>query len=383
MTTAAEAKPKTDKKETPGYKDRPWIPRFWDGMIASAWFRVLWRNRFAVHPIRWGMCVIVSCCAVFNSLLTILQNIFLGRKIEATRIAHDPIFIVGHWRSGTTMLHELLVFDQRHTFPNTYECFAPSHSLFTAKWLAPALSILMPARRPMDNMPAGWDRPQEDEFALCNLGAPSPYLKQVFPNRPSLDEDYLDFVGVPSKGVEQWKRSFLRFLKCVTLRQPRRIVLKSPPHTARIKTLLEMFPKARFVHIVRDPYVVFSSTVNLWKRLYRDEGLQMPHYRGLEEYVFQTLVRMYDAFERDRTLIDPSRFCEVHYEELAEDPLGQMQKVYEQLHLGEFEKIRPALEKFAAGQKDFKTNKYQLAAEKRAEIADRWGFFFDRYGYER
>ena len=154
-------------------------------------------------------------------------------------------------------------------------------------------------------------------------------------------------------------------------------------HQPRIKTLLEMFPKARFVHIVRDPYVVFSSTVNLWKRLYRDEGLQMPHYRGLEEYVFQTLVRMYDAFERDRTLIDPAHFCEVHYEELVEDPLGQMQKVYEHLHLGEFEEIRPALEKFAAGQKDFKTNKYQLAAEKRAEIADRWGFFFDRYGYER
>ena len=60
-----------------------------------------------------------------------------------------------------------------------------------------------------------------------------------------------------------------------------------------------------------------------------------------------------------------------------------MAKVYEQLHLGEFEKIRPALEKFAAGQKDFKTNKYQLAAEKRSEVAHRWGFFFDRYGYER
>jgi hypothetical protein len=188
---------------------------------------------------------------------------------------------------------------------------------------------------------------------------------------------------VPPQAVERWKRIFLRFLKCVTLRQPRRIVLKSPPHTARIKTLLEIFPKARFVHIVRDPYVVFPSTVNLWKRLYRDEGLQMPDYRGLDEYVFQTLVRMYDAFERDRPLIDPSRFCEIRYEELVEDPVGQMAKVYEQLHLGEFEKIRPALEKFAAGQKDFKTNKYQLAAEKRSEVAHRWGFFFDRYGYER
>ena len=383
MTAVSKAKPKKDTKQTPGYKDRPWIPRFWDGMVASAWFALLWRNRWAVHPIRWVMCLIVSWLSVINSLLAVLQNAFLGRKIAATQIEHDPIFIIGHWRSGTTLLHELLVFDPRHTFPNTYECFAPSHSLFSAWWLAPLLSVLMPARRPMDNMPAGWGHPQEDEFALCNLGAPSPYLKLAFPNRPSPYENYLDFEGVAPKAVAQWKRIFVGFLKCVTVRQPKRIVLKSPPHTARIKTLLEIFPKARFVHIVRDPYVVFPSTVNLWKRLYRDEGLQLPNFHGLDEDVFQTFVRMYEAFERDKKLIDSSHYSEVRYEELVEDPVGQMRRVYEQLHLGEFEKILPELEKFAAGQKDFKTNKYQLPAEMRAEVARRWGFFFDRYGYER
>ena len=36
----------------------------------------------------------------------------------------------------------------------------------------------------MDNMAAGWDHPQEDEFALCNMGVPSPYLTIIFPNRP-------------------------------------------------------------------------------------------------------------------------------------------------------------------------------------------------------
>ena len=128
----------------------------------------------------------------------------------------------------------------------------------------------------MDNMAAGWDRPQEDEFALCNIGARSPYLTIAFPNRPPQDQDYLDFRGVPTAEVERWKRAFLWFLKCLTLRNPKRIVLKFPGHTARIRTLLEMFPKAKFLHIVRNPYVLFPSTVNLWKRLYRDEGLQMP-----------------------------------------------------------------------------------------------------------
>ena len=118
-------------------------------------------------------------------------------------------------------------------------------------------------------------------------------------------------------------------------------MLKSPPHTCRIRVLLEMFPKAKFVHIVRDPYVIFPSTVNLWKRLYRDEGLQVPTYEGLEEHVFTTFTRMYDAFDRDRDLIGPGQFCEVRYEELVADPMEQMRRVYEELELGDFESVRP------------------------------------------
>ena len=133
----------------------------------------------------------------------------------------------------------------------------------------------------MDNMAAGWNHPQEDEFALCNMGARSPYLTIVFPNRPPQDQEYLDLERVSPEGLRRWKAKLRWFLQCITLRNPKRIVLKSPPHTCRVKVLLEMFPKAKFVHIVRDPYVIFPSTVNLWKRLYRDEGLQMPNLRGL------------------------------------------------------------------------------------------------------
>ena len=99
-------------------------------------------------------------------------------------------------------------------------------------------------------------------------------------------------------------------------------MLKSPPHTSRLRVLLEMFPKAKFVHIVRDPYMLFPSTIHLWKRLYCDQGLQKPNFNGLEEHIFNTLTRMYNAFERDRHLIGPGQFCEVRYENLIADPVG-------------------------------------------------------------
>jgi hypothetical protein len=149
----------------------------------------------------------------------------------------------------------------------------------------------------------------------------------------------------------------------------------------RMRMLLEMFPKARFVHIIRNPYVVFPSTVNLWKRLYRNEGFQVPRYEGLGEYVFRTFERMYEVFERDRSLIPAGQFCEVRYEDLVADPIGQMEQVYGRLGLGDFERVRPAVAAYFAEKADYQTNRYAVSAETRAEIARRWGAFFKRYGY--
>jgi hypothetical protein len=371
------------KEASGGYKDRPWIPRFWDGITFWAWLALLARNRFDITPRRWGMAVIILLLSIANSSLWALQALIYGRRIRKTEIPEEPIFVIGHWRSGTTLLHELLVLDQRHTYANTYACFAPNHFIVSGFLFRPWLKYLLPAQRPMDNMPAGWDHPQEDEFALCNMGVPSPYLTTIFPNRPPQHEEYLDLNRVPPEGRRRWKAKLRWFLQCITLGNPRRIVLKSPPHTARVKILLEMFPKAKFVHIVRNPYVIFPSTVNLWKRLYRDEGLQMPTCEGLEERVFKTFERMYEVFESDRELIPAGQFSEVRYEELVKNPIEEMRRVYADLRLGDFEQARPAMEGYFSKQKDYKTNRYQTSPEIEGQIARRWEKFLAQYGYEK
>lgn len=365
-----------------GYRDRFWIPRFWDGINVTGWVRLLARNRFRIAPSRIPMALVITLLAVFNSLLGLIQAVLFGRRIAKTRIEGDPIFIVGHWRSGTTLLHELLVLDPRHTFPNTYACFAPNHYLLTRRTFPTVFSFLLPDRRPMDNMPAGWDRPQEDEFALCAMGVPSPYFTTMaFPRERTQDEAYLTLETLSPRRLARWKKSFVWFLRCVTLADPKRIVLKSPAHTGRIRVLLELFPKARFVHIVRDPYVLFASTVNLWRRLYQDQRLQGRDYDGLEERVFRTFDRMYAAFERDRPLIPPSQLSEVRYEDLVRDPIGQMRRIYDELALGGFEEARPAMEGFLQSQSGYKKNRYEISPETRAEIARRWSRFFAQYDY--
>jgi omega-hydroxy-beta-dihydromenaquinone-9 sulfotransferase len=380
MGDGQDGKAKTQQNS--GYKDKPWIPRFWDGICVRGWFRLLLKNRFVITPSRIAMALIITGLSFFNLFTWIVEKALFGRKIDRTPIDEAPIFVVGHWRSGTTMLHELLVLDPRHTFADTFACFCPNHFLVSAWFLKPLVSILLPAHRPMDNMATGWDYPQEDEWAICNMGLGSPYLTLAFPNHPPQDQEYLDFRGVPAKDRERWKQGLLWFLKCLTFRNAKRIVLKSPAHTSRVRVLLEMFPKAKFVHIVRDPCVLFPSTVNLWKRLYRDQGLQIPKYEGLDEHVFQTLTRMYETFERDRELIPSNQLCEVRYEELTADPIGQMRRVYDRLELGGFEAALPAIEAYFSEKKDYKKNRYEMTPELRAEITRRWASYVRKYGYE-
>ena len=380
MTTAiGESKKSASKKvETNPY--RPWAARFWHGMRFGTWIALLARNRFKVHPLRWGLAATVSTASIVNSLASPIQTAIYGRRIRRTQITEAPIFIIGHWRSGTTLLHELMVLDERFTYPTTLECFIPN-DFMVISWLVRWMKFLLPAQRPMDNMITGWDRPQEDEFALLNMGVLTPYLKMAFPNEPRNYLEYLDLSDLPPEELDGWKEAMLWFLQSITRRTPKRIVLKSPPHTARIKVLLEMFPDARFVHIVRDPYVLFPSNVKLWKTLYKFQALQEPKYKGLEEYVFTCFEHMYRAFEEQRQLLDPARIYEVRYEDLVRDKVGQMRSMYEHLELGNFAAVLPKLEEYLTSVQDYKTNRYEIDPELREVIDRRWGPFMRRYGY--
>jgi hypothetical protein len=356
---------------------------FWDGMNFSAWARLVRRNRFRLAWQKWYALPMVTGFSLFHSAYRAWQWLLVGWRIKKS-IDCPPLFILGHWRSGTTLLHELLVLDSRHTYPTTYECFAPNHFVITEWTATRLLGFLLPSRRPMDNMAAGWHRPQEDEFALCNLGLPSPYLTIAFPNEPPQDQEYWTLEEVPPAELTRWKKVFRRFLLEINHRcpAPKRIVLKSPPHTCRLKVLLEMFPDAKFVHIVRDPMVIFPSTVHLWKTLYSTQGMQKPTFAGLEEYVFANLIRMYDRFEADRAQVPAGNFCEMRYEDLVDDPIGEISRVYQTLGLGSFDELLPKLKDFVASNKGYETNKYrELAPELRQQIAQRWRRYAEQYGY--
>jgi hypothetical protein len=365
-----------------------WVFRAWHGMTLKPWFGLLARNRFAISPRRLPMAIDVTLCAAMNSLFGMAQRIFCGRAIERTEISNPPVFIVGHWRTGTTWLHEMLARDPRFTAPTTYECLVPSHALLTAPiW---ALSrFRAPKTRPMDGMAFDYDRPQEDEFAMMNLGAGSFLETFAFPNHRPIRAGTIALAGLDDAERRQWVATRTRFLKQVLYRAQRaarrnsadtpRLVLKAPQDTARLALLNSAFPGACFIHLVRKPEDIFASTAKLWRSLGETQGLQTPCWDAqpdgapsLDEFVLSTFEQLYRDFDAQQRQLRPEQIIDVRYEDMARDPAGTLDRIY--AHFGWGEAVK-------TGERGRATRRYQLAPAIKAEIARRWSFYGERFGY--
>ena len=116
--------------------------------------------------------------------------------------------------------------------------------------------------------------------------------------------------------------------------------------------------------------------------MYTSYGLQRcPSTDVIEQQVFDTFEEMYDKFEESRPLIETQRFIELRYEELVRDPVTTLAQIYEQLELGDFAPVRPAIERYASRSRNYKTNKYELSDETQKQIEHRWQMAFERFRY--
>jgi len=373
--------------------------RLFHGITASGWGRLLAQHRYAISPSRLPLVLQISAMSVVNSTLGSIQNLVFSDRIAASTIDVPPIFILGHWRTGTTYLHELIALDDAFAAPTTLECVGPSQFLVVG-WLARILSVMLPfmfpEKRPMDDMPVSLDRPQEDEIALVNLGFRSPLESLIFPNHRPAGNQFLNIIDLSPDQLEPWKAGLRRFFQSVNFRcrrempeRARRIISKSPQHTARIRTLCEMFPSAQFIHTVRHPYEVFASTMRLMRVMFGFVGVQKPVLGplpgggpSLEEYVIDTMDLLYRDFFAETAMLAPGRLSQVRYEDLVLRPVDKVGRIYRELGLGSIEPMRPKLEAYLASIKEYTPNRLRISDEHKALVNHRWRWYLDRFGYQ-
>jgi hypothetical protein len=357
-------------------------PGVFTGITLGDWLRLLAENRFRIEPNYWPKAAFTTGVSVLNSCFAVAEQLAYGRRVAATDVP-PPLFVLGHWRSGTTHLHNLLATDERYASPRFSQVMIPWTFLVGEPILETITQVLLPKTRfGIDNVSFGAHAPSEEEFALAQMTFRSPYVAWAFPRHGSYYDRYITFRGVPEDEVAEWKAAFVMLLKKLTMNDGRPTIIKSPPNTGRIRMLLEIFPGAKFVHIHRDPYTVYQSTRHLHVSSWKNFAFQKPDEDELRERILRSYVEMMDAFFEERSLIPEGHFAEISFNDLESDPLGQIEQIYRQLELPEFGVVRPRLEEYVRSLAGYRKNKHvELPADLRERIGREWQRSFEEWGY--
>ncbi|MGQ9687480.1 MAG: sulfotransferase family protein [Desulfobaccales bacterium] len=351
------------------------------GMNLSTLMRVLLRNRARVYWRHLPRLAYLMVLAGLNSYIACLEKAVDGDDIAAAELVAPPIFILGYWRSGTTHLHNLLSHDPGFTCPTAYQAMFPHHFVYSHPWGLDFFNAFTPGKRPMDNVAINGFTPHEEEMALAGLCGISPYMRVLFPVSGDGAYSAVDPAKLPPGALEEWQRSLRLFLKKLSFSKGKRIVLKSPPHLGRVAVLLKMFPGAKFIHIVRNPYAVFLSAQKLWRSGLVYSHLQKVDQRQVDDLILSWYTELYALFDRDRGLIPPGCLYELRFEDLERFPRQCLASLYEELGLPDFEAFWSRASEYLGTLKSYKKNIHWLQEEVRAKVNQHWSFNFGRYGY--
>ena len=118
-------------------------------------------------------------------------------------------------------------------------------------------------------------------------------------------------------------------------REPPKVTALFSASTARMAFLKEIFPHAKFVHIVRDPYAVYPSMMKLWQRLLSAFSWQKPKGIDFSEVTLSIYERTMRAHLADRENVPAGDLHEIRYEDLDRDPLTVIDGIYDALNLPE------------------------------------------------
>lgn len=246
---------------------------------------------------------------------------------------HQPVFIIGMPRTGTTILHALLHQDPAHRAPLAWECLLPfpphtpetfehNEQLETIRREFGQLFKLVPDFLRKHYMAA--DSPQE-----C-LGIDALDFNTFQISAQLYVPSYMDWVanGADRLATMKFHKRFLQYLQSGGV-TGERWLLKSPVHLMRLPELFEVYPDARIIMTHRDPASVVTSTASLIssvRSLYSDH--EDPFVTGKEQ--LQTWSLYFKRFLAARQKLGKEdQIIDLKFEDFAKDQVGTVRNIYE------------------------------------------------------
>lgn len=358
------------------------------GARLSTWIDILNKNGWDISADYLHRLAFITGLAVPMSALGRIEESRFGRQISEMDIQPTPLFIVGHWRSGTTHMHNLLGRDPNHCYTSIYQCVFPDHFLTTGRMGPRLLAGSLSETRSYDNVAHGWGAAAEDEIALMKLtNGLSFYTALMFPDRAPEFEKYIDFLEAKPEERRRWKKSLEYFIKKVMIAEGgKRVVVKSCAHSARIRMILDMFPNAKFIHIHRHPARTFRSMVHMRSKVDWENFLKRPDQGFIDQRWSHTATignRLYTRLIEDRALIPEGNLIEIAYDDLVGNELDVLRNIYSTLRLPDWEAYERAIIPYLESIAGYKVNKLSIEPELEEYVYDQWRIVYDTYGYNK
>lgn len=346
-------------------------------------FNLMLENKAHVSPRyipRFGYALAIVS---FTTPFRILQKYKLKKIVSNIKLKHDPVFVMGNYRTGTTYMITTLSKDPNRAFTSNLLAYT-----FPFYFTLPSLSrkivvSSLPEKRPMDNVLLSADEPTEEEYCLGSFSKYGYYHGMVFPQAFRKMAKYHSFKGLPDD-EKQWKKDYDYVIRSLTyLADGKQLFLKNPAIAFRIKPVLDLYPNAKFIHTYRNPYTLYASNIHYYKKVLPIYTLQNYTDEMLKEEILSLYEEHIKCFEESKQLIPPKNLVEIRYEDYIADPMPVMKSIYDQFELTGWDKAAVEFQKHFEKQLSYKTNKFKIADEVIETVNNRWDHIRALHGYER
>lgn len=325
------------------------------------------------------------------------EILFFGyRKTEVK----NPVFIISNPRSGTTYMHRLMCLDEdRFVYTLLYHTILPSITFIRIiqgfGWIDKRIG--RPGRRFFDWFgdkafggwsdvhPMGFNESEEDEglyfFAMFSpaLGLVCPFF-EVFKDIQFPDR-------MDSRDRQRMKNFYVNTVKrwMYSIGKDKVYLAKSVMSTGRLKMLIEEFPDARIIYLVRTPLKAVPSFASMftapWALISPDLPLNGPEGRTWCELA----ISYYQYFYEQKSLIEPKNLKTVRYSDLVKHPRDTVIDIYNHFGIEITPKFRQQLDKITVRSRNYKSKhsysleEYGITAK---EVYEPLKDLFEEFGFD-
>lgn len=330
-------------------------------------FRLLAKSIFASHRTHYRLTgkrikVLILFVVLFLFGMTttwfsfLLDYIFFPsfRKQKIKR----PIFIIGNFRSGSTLLHRLMAKDKEN-----FRCFktweiylAPAiaqRKFFKALGLIDRL-LGYPLRSLIKNFEdrtfgpirlhkIGLFEPEEEEGILLYIWN-SFFIRYLFPVKEEFAPfDFFDRI-IPAPRRRRIMRFYYRCVQRLLFAHGGQgtLLSKNPCFSPKVMSLRETFPDARFIYLVRDPIETCMSKLSWFSVCFNFFNSCLEKYPFKHETI--ELMKLWYSYPVEFLKTLPKRrYLIIRYDDFVKDPEKTVKRIYEHFDLRLFPTFRKVL----------------------------------------